>query len=76
MSEFVTPSCMGGWCGMRDHCAHYHSEYRGQPAERLCYSGEDGHSDVVAVHIRRPAGTWEQVRAPVMFDATQIGAAA
>ncbi len=72
----VTP-CMGGWCHMRDHCAHYHSTSRRRPAERLCYRGEDGQSDAVAVVLHRPIGTWSTLpAAPVKFDATQIGAGA
>lgn len=48
-------ACMGGWCALRDHCSHYHSVWRGQPYERLCHPGHDGRSDVVFIHITRPA---------------------
>ena len=47
----VTP-CMGGWCILRDHCAHYHSGRRvQQPSERLCIPGRDGHSDLADVRV-------------------------
>lgn len=45
---------MGGWCAQRDHCAHYHTVWRGQPSERLCMPGRDGVSHVVEVHARTP----------------------
>jgi hypothetical protein len=48
-------SCMGGFCALRDHCRHYHSQWRSQPSERLCIPGHDGKSDVVFVQILRPA---------------------
>lgn len=28
--------CMGGWCTARGSCAHYHSDSRMIPSERLC----------------------------------------
>jgi hypothetical protein len=32
--------CMGGFCGRRDSCAHFHADSWGmQPAERLCARG-------------------------------------
>ncbi len=55
MTESATlQSCLGGWCALRDHCPHYHATTASHdPSERLCYPGEDGHSDVVAVRITR-----------------------
>jgi len=32
--------CMGGFCGSRDRCAHYHSVRKHPPAERLCGAEE------------------------------------
>jgi hypothetical protein len=46
-------ACMGGWCALRDHCAHYHSDWRGQPSERLCIPGQDGASDIADVQVSR-----------------------
>lgn len=46
-------ACMGGWCALRDQCPAYHSEFRGQPYERLCRTGQDGKSDVVALNFAR-----------------------
>lgn len=36
-------ACMGGFCGKREGCAHYHAPARPgrQPIERLCDKGED-----------------------------------
>lgn len=33
-------SCMGGWCRVRESCAHYHARSE-SPAERLCGPGKD-----------------------------------
>lgn len=47
--------CMGGFCALRERCAHYHAEARWEPSERLCRPGQDGISDVVpAMHIAHP----------------------
>lgn len=34
--------CMGGWCGSRESCAHYHAPPLPgtRPAERLCERGQ------------------------------------
>lgn len=50
----MTPACMGGWCALRDQCPAYHAEFRGQPSERLCRTGQDGKSDVVELQFVRP----------------------
>ena len=55
--------CMGGWCRLRDHCAHYQAEDRAEPAERLCVPGQDGSSDVVAVRLHMPQSYWARRRA-------------
>lgn len=34
--------CLGGWCGRRNRCEHYHSADRRDPDERLCVPGVDG----------------------------------
>jgi hypothetical protein len=48
-------ACMGGWCAQRDHCGHYHAQFRGQPSERLCVPGRDGISDIADVRVmQRP----------------------
>ncbi len=37
----VSP-CMGGWCSMREKCAHYATPTtRLEPAERLCDRGRE-----------------------------------
>lgn len=46
-------ACMGGWCALRDRCPAYHSEFRVQPYERLCRTGQDGKSDVVTLNFVR-----------------------
>jgi hypothetical protein len=47
---------MGGWCTLRDHCPHYHSEdYGKRPSERLCIPGCDGVSDAVSLRLRPKA---------------------
>lgn len=51
-------ACMGGWCTKREHCPHYHAEYRHQPAERLCVPGMDGFSDVVPIRLTLPPSAW------------------
>ncbi len=36
------PSCMGGWCVQRDHCARYVTPARfGDVSERLCQKGNE-----------------------------------
>lgn len=62
------PACMGGWCTLRDHCPHYHSEDRSRrPSERLCLPGLDGISDVVSLDLRP--------RRPVVLVHKKTGAA-
>ncbi len=48
-------ACMGGWCALRDQCPQYHAEFRGQPSERLCRTGQDGKSDVIELHFAQRA---------------------
>lgn len=36
----ATASCMGGWCRRRDSCAHYVTDDRRVPVERLCEPGQ------------------------------------
>lgn len=59
--------CMGGFCALRDHCAHYHADSLQHPAERLCIPGQDGQSDVVAVVMSKPMAPWERMPASSIF---------
>ena len=46
--------CMGGFCGQRNGCAHYHAEPTPglEPAERLCARGKP---EPVSLALMRPA---------------------
>lgn len=47
-------SCMGGWCGLRDRCPHYHAfNTKAYPSERLCLPHRDGVSDVTHVRLAK-----------------------
>lgn len=53
-------SCLGGWCGKRNDCAHYQAADPDQdPEERLCLPRQDGLRDGYPIRIHRPAGSWE-----------------
>jgi hypothetical protein len=60
-------ACMGGWCTKRDHCAHYHAEHRGQPAERLCVPGADGMGFAIEVFPHLPLPS-QMMPAPVLIE--------
>lgn len=55
----LTKACMGGWCAKREHCMHYRTPYRTDPAERLCFPGADGAGIDQRVVIQMPVGAWE-----------------
>ena len=46
-------ACLGGWCGQRNACPHYHAADRRHPVERLCVPGIDGVLRVVAPQTLR-----------------------
>lgn len=41
-TDTFTRACMGGFCELRDACAHHHAVDRREPSERLCVRGQDG----------------------------------
>ncbi len=45
--------CMGGWCGQREKCAHYHAGGQ-NPAERLCGETEEPEPMVRPVAAETP----------------------
>lgn len=57
----ITQACMGGWCTKREHCPHYHAEFRHDPSECLCIPGKDGYSDIVMVRLTVPQKQWAKV---------------
>lgn len=67
----MTPSCMGGFCQVRDRCERHNTDNRTHVAERLCKPGEEGQYRLISL---RAVGDWERtavsslLRAPSPFD--------
>ncbi len=61
-----TIPCMGGFCVLRDRCAHFHAGSTGRlPSERLCLPKRDGVSDVTEIRwMRLPNGELPLHRGP------------
>ena len=62
-------ACMGGWCAVRDRCAHYHAR-SGTPVERLCARGDESPKParpgpkfdaVLAGATAEPQARWERI---------------
>ena len=54
MTAHALRQCMGGWCRLRDRCAHYAAELTPglEPSERLCEPGHDEPLPVKAAEHR------------------------
>ena len=46
------PSCMGGWCTLRDRCQHYVAKRR-RTVERLCEPVRATYRHFIPIHIQQ-----------------------
>lgn len=67
---FAMIGCMGGWCGQREKCAHYHAGGQ-NPAERLC--GEREEPEIMRHDSSDASVLWVAMHAAMTEDAGHLG---